>query len=134
MAHYAFLDENNVVVEVIVGKHESEDGIDWETHYGQLKGLTCKRTSYRTSGGVHLDGEVPFRKNYAGLGYLYDPTRDAFISPKPYDSWLLDEESCTWKAPTDYPNDGKLYIWDEETTSWIIPQPITYVTVQIEST
>jgi hypothetical protein len=119
MAHYAFLNENNIVTEVIVGKDEGENGIDWEQHYGEFRGQTCKRTSYNTSGGVHTQGGTPLRKNYAGIGYTYDSTRDAFISPKPYNSWVLNETSCLWGAPTPMPNDGKIYSWDEETTTWI---------------
>jgi len=86
MAHYAFLDENNIVTEVIVGRDEDEvvDGIsDWEAHYGEIRGQVCKRTSYNTLNGVHLYGGTPFRWNYAGIGYLYDPIRDAFIPPQP---------------------------------------------------
>lgn len=118
MAHYAFLDKNNTVVEVIAGKDEGEDGIDWEQHYGQIRGLKCVRTSYNTRANQHPTGN-PFRKNYAGIGYSYDPSRDAFIPPKPFDSWLLDEETCDWLAPVDYPTDGKIYTWDEATGSWI---------------
>ena len=119
MAHYAFLNENNIVTEVIVGKDEGENGIDWEQHYGEFRGQTCKRTSYNTSGGVHTQGGTPLRKNYAGIGYTYDSTRDAFISPKPFNSWVLNETSCLYEAPTPMPNDGKIYSWDEETTTWI---------------
>ena len=117
MAHYAFLDEHYVVTEVIVGKDESN--YDWEAHYGQFRGQLCKRTSYNTRGGVHSEGGTPFRKNYAGIGYTYDPQRDAFIPPKPFASWLLDETTCLWAAPTPMPTDGKMYRWDEDTTSWI---------------
>ena len=119
MAHYAFLNENNIVTEVIVGKDEGENGIDWEQHYGEFRGQTCKRTSYNTTGGVHSNGGTAYRKNYAGIGYTYDSTRDAFIPPKPFNSWVLNEDSCLWEAPTPMPNDGKIYNWDEETTSWI---------------
>jgi hypothetical protein len=83
VAHYAFLDENNIVTEVIVGKDEGEDGIDWEAYYGAFRGQVCKRTSYNTRGGVHTLGGTPLRKNYAGIGYTYDSERDAFIPPKP---------------------------------------------------
>jgi len=117
MAHYAFLDENNIVTEVIVGKDES-DGTDWEVEYGNFRGQTCKRTSYNTSGNAHSDSGTPFRGNYAGIGYTYDETNDVFIAPKPYDSWVLDETKWLWKAPVDYPSDGKGYKWNEETTSW----------------
>jgi hypothetical protein len=117
MAHYAFLDEHYIVTEVIVGKDESN--FDWEKHYGDFRGQLCKRTSYNTIGGVHNGGGTPFRKNYAGIGYSYDPDRDAFIPPKPYPSWVLDEITCLWAAPTPMPDDGKRYNWDEATTSWV---------------
>jgi hypothetical protein len=117
VAHYAFLDENYIVTEVIVGKDESN--YDWEAHYGQFRGQLCKRTSYNTYGGQHRDGGTPFRKNYAGIGYSYDPNRDAFIPPRPFASWVIDEESCLWEAPTPMPTDGKMYSWDEATTSWV---------------
>ena len=100
MAHYAFLDTNNIVTEVIVGKDENTEGVDWEQHYGDFRGQTCKRTSYNTSGGVHALAGTPFRKNYAGLGYTYDASRDAFIPPKPLESWVLNEETCLWEDPT----------------------------------
>jgi hypothetical protein len=115
MAHYAFLDENNIVTEVIVGVDETEliEGLDTETWYGNFRGQTCKRTSY--------NGNI--RKNYAGIGYTYDEARDAFISPKPFQSWLLVEESCTWTAPTPYPEDGLKYRWVEDDLNW---QAITF--------
>ena len=125
MAHYAFLDQNNIVTEVIVGKDEGEDGVDWEAHYGAFRGQTCKRTSYNTHAGVHSGGGTPFRKNYAGIGYSYNEIRDAFIPPKPYASWLLNEETCLWESPVPYPTDigtpenPKRYVWDEITTSWV---------------
>jgi len=109
MAHYAFLDENNIVTEVIVGKDETDTTHDWEQFYGEFRGQVCKRTSYH--------GNI--RKNYAGKGYTYDPNRDAFIPPKPFLSWVLVEETCLWDAPVAYPNDGKGYYWDEATTNWI---------------
>jgi hypothetical protein len=118
MAHYAFLDSNNFVTEVIVGKHEGEDGIDWEQWYGEFRDQTCKRTSYNTSGGVHNNGGTPYRKNYAGIGYTYDAGRDAFIPPKTYASWVLNETTCLWEPPTPMPQGG-LYDWDEATVSWI---------------
>ena len=111
MAHYAFLDENNIVTEVIVGRDEWEvvDGIsDWEAYYGQKRNQVCKRTSY--------NGNI--RKNYAGIGFTYDEGRDAFIPPKPFDSWLLDEDTCRWEAPIPYPEDGLMYQWDEEQGDW----------------
>jgi len=120
MAHYAFLDKNNIVTEVIVGKNEGEEGVDWEVHYGNFRGQTCKRTSYNTHGGVHSGGGTPLRKNYAGIGYTYDESRDAFIPPKPFASWLLNEDTCLWNAPKPYPDDGNLYQWDEDSLSWVI--------------
>ena len=121
MAHYAFLNENNIVTEVITGRNEDEvvDGIsDWEQWYGDFRGQVCKRTSYNTQGGVHTLGGQPYRKNYAGIGYYFDEARDAFIAPKPYDSWVLDEETCHWQAPTPYPADGLMYQWVEDDLNW----------------
>jgi hypothetical protein len=110
MAHYAFLDNNNIVTEVITGIDETEliEGLDPETWYGNFRGQICKRTSY--------NGNI--RKNYAGIGYTYDPERDAFISPKPYPSWILDEESCLWQSPAQYPTDGFTYKWNESELAW----------------
>ena len=119
MAHYAFLDTNNIVTEVIVGKDETDTSHDWEQHYGEIRGQVCKRTSYNTQAGVHLTGGTPYRKNYAGIGHSYDPSRDAFLPPKPFTSWTLNETSCIWEPPTPMPIDGKLYHWDNETLSWI---------------
>jgi hypothetical protein len=125
MAHYAFLDENNIVTEVIVGKDEGEEGVDWEQHYGAFREQTCKRTSYNTLGGVHSGGGTPFRKNYAGLGYTYNADIDAFVPPKPFASWLLNETTAQWEAPVTMPEDAgtgeppKRYSWDEATTSWV---------------
>ena len=118
MAHYAFLDSNNIVTEVITGKNEGEDGIDWEQWYGDFRGQTCKRTSYNTIGGVHSGDGTPYRKNYAGIGYTYDPVRDAFYPPRRYESWTLNETSCLWEPPTPRPNDGKMYRWVEAELKW----------------
>jgi hypothetical protein len=120
MAHYAFLDENNIVTEVIVGIDEGEDGINWEQHYGNFRGQVCKRTSYNTSGGQHISGETPYRKNYAGIGFSYDETLDAFIPPSPFPSWILNEETCLWEAPVPYPTDGESYAWNEEDQEWTL--------------
>ena len=117
MAHYAFLDENNVVTEVIVGKDESN--FDWEQYYAMKRGQICRRTSYNTVGGVHQNDGTPFRKNYAGVGYTYDANRDAFIPPQPFASWVLNEESCLWEAPVPRPTDGKKYDWHEGTIDWV---------------
>jgi hypothetical protein len=122
MAHYAFLDENNIVTEVIVGTTEGGP-IDWESHYGAFRGQACKRTSFNTRGGVHTLGGTPFRKNYAGIGFTYDAQKDAFIPPKPYASWVLNEDTCLWEAPVAYPDDGENYIWNETTTSWDLVVP-----------
>ena len=91
MAHYAFLDENNIVTQVIPGN----DGDEWETFYAQEVGQVCKRTSYNTYGNSHPNG-TPFRGNYAGIGFTYDPVRDAFIAPKPEGNWILDETTFLW--------------------------------------
>jgi hypothetical protein len=120
MAHYAFLDQDQIVTEVIVGvnEHELIEGKDPETWYGQFRGQVCKRTSYNTKGGVHIQGGTPFRKNYAGIGFIYDESRDAFIPPKPFESWTLNEATCLWDAPVPYPNDGNDYQWDESAGDW----------------
>lgn len=119
MAHYAFLDDNNIVTEVIVGIDEGVDGTDWEQHYGDFRGQTCKRTSYNTHGGVHNGGGTPLRMNYAGIGYYYDATRDAFIPPKPFASWVLNDSTCLWEPPVPYPADGEMYAWDEDELQWV---------------
>ena len=119
MAHYAFLDENNIVTEVITGVDEGVDGIDWEAYYGEFRNQVCKRTSYNTVAGQHTNGGAPFRKNYAGIGYTYNAEKDAFIPPKSYDSWTLNNDTCAWDPPTPCPTDGKYYRWDEPTLSWI---------------
>jgi hypothetical protein len=116
MAHFAKLDENNNVLAVHVvnndvitidGVESEQAGIDFLT---DLHGhILWKQTSYNGT----------FRKNYAGIGYTYDTGRDAFISPKPYSSWTLNETTCQWEAPVAYPTDGESYSWDEETTSWV---------------
>jgi hypothetical protein len=105
MAHYAFIDENNIVTEVIVGIDETEliEGVDPETWYGNFRGQVCKRTSY--------NGNI--RKNYAGVGFSYDPELDAFIPAKPFTSWILDEETCRWIAPVSIPTDGLPYVWND---------------------
>ena len=125
MAHYAFLNMQNIVTEVIVGKDETDGPTNWEIHYGNFREQVCKRTSYNTKGGVHYTDGAPsadqskaFRKNYAGIGYTYDHSRDAFIPPKPFDSWVLNETSCLWEAPVAYPDDGQQYPWHEEPTNW----------------
>lgn len=118
MAHYAFLNMQNIVTEVIVGKDETDGNINWEIHYGNIREQVCKRTSFNTHGGVHNDGGTSFRKNFAGIGYTYDESRDAFIPPKPFDSWTLNETSCLWEAPVAYPTDGESYEWNEGDQQW----------------
>jgi hypothetical protein len=112
MAHFAKV-ENGVVTQVIV--------IDQETlnlgHWGDPKSWI--QTSYNTQGGKHLQGGLPLRKNYAGVGFTYDAGRDAFIPPKPFASWTLNEETCLWDCPVAIPTDGKSYQWDEATHSWV---------------
>ncbi len=93
-----------------------DNTVYWEGYYG--KGGLCKRTSYNTVGGVHQNGGTPFRKNYAGVGYTYDPVRDAFYSPQPFESWTLNEESCLWECPVERP-EGEDWWWKEDTTEWV---------------
>ena len=111
MAHYAFLDQNNIVTEVIVGVDETEliEGLTPEEWYGNFREQSCVRTSYNGS----------IRKNYAGQGFSYDVERDAFIPPTPYPSWILDEETCQWQAPVPYPSDGGMYYWVEVQQNWL---------------
>lgn len=116
MAHFAKLDQNNVVVFVTVGRDEDNGK---EAELTARTGDVYKQTSYNTHGGVHVFGGTPFRKNYAGLGYTYDEQRDAFIPPKPFDSWVLNEQTCLWEAPIAKPQDGQFYIWNEAEINWI---------------
>ena len=123
MSHFAKLDENNVVIFVTVGRQE-DDGLEEELI--ARTGDVYRQTSYNTQGGVHYtDGEPSedqtkaFRKNYAGIGYTYDEERDAFIPPKPFESWVLNDDTCLWDAPVPYPTDGAIYTWDEEAEAWV---------------
>lgn len=113
MAHFAQLDENKIVTKVLVIE---QDVIDTGL-FGEPSSFV--QTSYNTHGGVHILGGTPLRKNYAGIGYTYDSGRDAFIPPKPYNSWALNETTCLWNAPVAMPTDDKRYSWDEDTTSWV---------------
>ncbi len=120
MAHWAEIDENNIVVRVLVVSdeqdHRAQDFLSNDLNLGG----TWKKTSYNTLAGVHQLGGTPFRKNYAGIGYSYDSTRDAFIPPKTFNSWLLNEDTCLWEAPIEMPvEEGKIFTWNEETTSWV---------------
>ena len=112
MAHYAKVN-NGIVEQVIVAEADFFD-----TFVDSSPGEWIQ-TSYNTHGGVHSNGETPLRKNYAGVGYTYDSALDAFIPPQPYPSWVLNEDTCQWGAPVAYPDDDKMYDWDEETTSWV---------------
>ena len=126
MAHYAFLDSNNIVTQVIVGKDEDDlpEGItSWEEYYGNLKNQVCKRTSYNTRAGEHTEGGTPFRGNYAGIGYVYNEELDAFIPPQPFASWTLNDSTYSWDAPVAYPEDGELYVWNESAGNWEIATP-----------
>ena len=113
MGHFAKVD-NGTVTQVIVAE---QDVIDTGL-FGDP--ATWVQTSYNTYAGVHRNGGTPLRKNYAGIGFTYDSQRDAFISPKPYNSWILNEDSCIWEPPVAMPvEEGKIYNWNEETTSWV---------------
>ena len=113
MSHFAQIDENNIVTRVLVIEQDVVDtGL-----FGEPSSFV--QTSYNTRGGVHLLGGTPLRKNYAGIGYTYDLGRDAFIPPKPFNSWILNEDTCFWDAPVAMPTDGKDYNWDEDTLSWV---------------
>jgi hypothetical protein len=125
MSHFAKLDENNVVVFVAVGRQE-DDGK--EAELSARTGDVYKQTSYNTRGGIYYDSKTnepsadqskAFRKNFAGIGYTYNAEHDAFIPPKPFNSWLLNEETYLWNSPVPYPNDGNLYLWDEESMLWV---------------
>tara|TARA_Y100000389_G_C17471166_1_gene531128 strand:- start:1 stop:372 length:372 start_codon:yes stop_codon:yes gene_type:complete len=119
MAHYAFLDENNIVTEVIVGKDETDTSEDWEQVYGEVKGQVCKRTSYNTHAGAHINGGTPYRGNYAGIGMKYDENLDAFIAIKPYPSWTLN--NYIWHCPVSYPDNepyDQNFEWNEDDLSW----------------
>jgi hypothetical protein len=129
MASFAKI-ENNIVITVLSvvnevlkdsnGVEQEQLGINFlKTLYNEPNAI-WKQTSYNTVGGVHLLGGIPFRKNHASVGYTYDQTRDAFIPPKPYNSWILNETTCQWEAPIPYPTDGQRYRWNEETLNWTL--------------
>lgn len=124
MSHFAKLDANNIVVFVTVGRQEDDGKEDELT---ARTGDVYKQTSYNTYGGIHYDPDTrnpsadqtkAFRKNYAGIGFTYDSVRDAFIPPKPYESWLLNETTCLWDAPVPYPTGEQIYTWNEQTQQW----------------
>jgi hypothetical protein len=126
MAHYAFIDDNYIVTEVIVGRDEDEvvNGIsDWEKHYEEVRGQRCLRTSYNTLGNKHSKGETPFRGNFAAVGYIYDKDFDVFYPQKPYPSWKMDYETYLWEAPIPMPeinpDDEFVWKWSEVNQEWI---------------
>lgn len=132
MAHWAEIDENNKVIRVAIGSNDEPD--EGESFFSNVLGGTWIQTSINTTGGIHYTGELDengnripsdnqskaLRKNYAGIGYTYDEARDAFIPPKPFDSWVLNEDTCLWEAPVPHPADGGAYVWDESTQSWTL--------------
>ena len=122
MAHFAKLGTGNIVTAVHVVSNDvattEQAGVDFLNDLYKTRDV-WKQTSYNTKGGVHLLGGTPFRKNYAGIDYTYDQTKDAFIPPKPFDSWTLNETTCIWEAPVAYPSDDKDYEWDESSKSWV---------------
>jgi hypothetical protein len=130
MAHYAFLDENNVVTHVIPGVDETDliEGKDPEVWYGQFVGQTCKRTSYNTRGGTYWNPETgkkakdqskAFRLNYAGIGFEYREDIDGFVPPQPFPSWALNEGTGLWESPVPLPTEGGPYQWDEDAGEWV---------------
>ena len=125
MAHFAQIDENNIVIRILVIEQEEINTGNWGNPN------TWIQTSYNTRAGVHYtpnsagvpDSGTPLRKNYAGIGYTYDKIRDAFIPPKPYSSWVLNEDKCIWEAPVSHPDNDNFYIWDEESLDWeLVPR------------
>jgi hypothetical protein len=121
MAHYAFINSQNTVTQVIVGRDEDDlaPGVtSWEDYYGERMGERCLRTSYNTVAGQHTAGGTPFRGNYAGINYKYDEALDAFLPPQPFPSWTLNEATYSWEAPVPYPEDGEQYVWNENRKEW----------------
>tara|TARA_R110000787_G_scaffold976_1_gene3570 strand:+ start:950 stop:1333 length:384 start_codon:yes stop_codon:yes gene_type:complete len=126
MAHFAKLGTGNKVIKVEVVSNDiattEQAGVDFLNNLYSSRDV-WKQTSYNTIGGVHLLGGTPFRKNYAGVDYSYDQIKDAFISPKPFNSWVLNEDTCHWGPPIAYPTDGNNYTWNEETLNWVLGLP-----------
>jgi len=118
MAHFAKLDENNIVLEVnVVNNNVLLDENNQESEQKGIDFLTSWSGGYSNWKQTSYNGTL--RKNYAGIGYTYDVERDAFIPPKPYNSWILNDDTCVWESPVAYPNDGKRYVWDEDNTNWV---------------
>jgi len=121
MAHFAKLNSNNIVERIETVSNDiaitEQAGIDFLNNLYGTNDI-WKQTSFNTKGGQHILGGTPFRKNYAGKGYTYDSDKDAFIPKKPFNSWILNETTCLWEAPVEYPNDGERYYWNETDTTW----------------
>jgi hypothetical protein len=130
MASFAKIDSNGKVIQVVSvanqvlydsnGVEQEEIGIQFLKNLFNEPDAIWKQTSYNTMNGIHNLGGTPFRKNYAGIGYTYDSQRDAFIPEKPYNSWVLNENTCNWDAPVAYPTDGNMYNWNEENQNWVL--------------
>jgi hypothetical protein len=124
MAHFAILKSGNIVEQVVVVSNNDatteQAGINFLRNLLNNQHLPVVQTSYNTYGGIHKFGGTPLRKNYAGIGFQYDQQRDAFIAPKPFNSWILNEETCLWEAPVVMPQDDNRYAWNEQTLSWDI--------------
>lgn len=126
MAHYAVLNEKNIVTEVFVGKDEG--AVDWEIYYARVMSISpdrVKRTSYNSRQGTHLKNGRPFRKNYAAIGYHYIPELDIFVEPKPFDSWIFNFTTEIWEAPITKPDDDQAYVWNENVKNWVLYVPPT---------
>ena len=122
MAHFAKINESNIVTQVVVvNDSDGNNDTDGQNFLNNLFKTThtWKKTSYNTYGNTHRLGGTPYRKNFASVGFTYDSSRDAFIEPKPYNSWTLDETTCLWESPVAYPSDGKSYEWDESNRQWV---------------
>ena len=120
--HYAFLNSNNVVVNILVYEEEDlpEGYISFEDYYGEAMGMECKRACPDTLAGEHLSGGTPFRGNYPQLGYIYDEVLDAFIAKQPYPSWIFDQETYSWYPPIPYPEDSEeTFVWNEKNKIWV---------------
>lgn len=119
MAHYTLINKNNIVVQVITGVDENDTSNlpdefeSWEEFYSDQHNMTCKRTSYNTRQNQHINGGTAFRGNFAGIGFFYDEDNDVFYAEKPYPNFILDEDSWSWIPPIPYPDDGKIYQWNE---------------------
>jgi hypothetical protein len=123
MSHWAEVDESNVVIRVVVGDNNDPNGDEGYQWLIDNLGGNWIKTSYNTYEGVHREGGVPFRKNFAGIGFIYDPIRDAFYSQKPYPSWVLDEDTCSWQPPTPKPTGKGIYVWVENELNWQLITP-----------